>query len=166
MRAGVLLVAAALSACSSTGNGNKPALQRSAVATQSDVFALSAMARQAYQESRWIEAVTLYQRVVEQVPNDADAWFRLGNTFAQQGNFERAINAYERSLQSNHEQPKAWFNLSTAYLLNAQAAMRTAYRGLHPGDPARQMISHRLSALDSVVHGRIEENDNALVSHR
>ena len=54
-----------------------------------------------------MEAVQLYQRVVERVPNDADAWFRLANTYAQQGAYERAIHAYETSLFNNSQQPKA-----------------------------------------------------------
>ena len=158
---------ALLGACSSTGGLNAAGIQgASAASSPNDIFVLSARAREAYQQSRWIEAVALYQRVVEQVPNDADAWFRLGNTYAQQGNLLRAINAYERSLQNNHEQPKAWFNLSIAYLLNAQSAMRSAYQGMRPNDPARAMINSRLNALADIVHGRIEENDAALVSRR
>lgn len=122
-----------------------------------DVFELTFAAEQAYQQSRWIEAVRIYQQIVEQVPHDADAWFRLGNIYAQQGVFERAIHAYESSLNYNSEQPKAWFNLSTAYLLNARAAMRGAHGRLRAGDPARSLIEARLISLDALVHGRFED---------
>lgn len=120
-------------------------------------YNLRQQAARAYQESRWIEAVRLYQNVVEQVPTDADAWFRLGNTYAQQGAFQRAIHAYENSLTHNSEQPKAWFNLSTAYLLNAQSAMRSAHAQLRSGDPAKGLIAERLHSLNGLVHGRFED---------
>jgi len=121
------------------------------------IFELRQEAGRAYQQSRWIEAVRLYQRVVEQVPGDTDAWFRLGNTYAQQGAFQRAIHAYEKSLAQDAEQPKAWFNLSTAYLLNAQSAMRGAHSRLRDGDPAKRLIAQRLTSLGELVHGRFEE---------
>ncbi len=123
-----------------------------------EVFKLSDKAHLAYTQSRLIEAAQLYQQVVEQVPTDADAWFRLGNTYAQQGSFERAIHAYESSLINDSQQPKAWFNLSTAYLLNAQSAMRQSYDRMRPNDPARSLIDARLVALSALLHGRLEES--------
>ena len=122
-----------------------------------DLFVLSAKAQTAYSQSRWIEAVQYYQRVVERVPGDADAWFRLGNTYAQQGAYQRAIHAYERSLTNDSQQPKAWFNLSTAYLLNAQSALRQSYDHMRSSDPARAMVNAKLVALNELLHGRIEE---------
>lgn len=122
------------------------------------IFQTRQQALIAYQQSRWIEAVRLYQQVVAQIPEDADAWFRLGNTYAQQGVYQRAIHAYQQSLNYNGEQPKVWFNLSTAYLLNAQAAMRGAHARLRASDPAKQLIAERLNSLDALVHGRFEES--------
>ena len=123
-----------------------------------DVFDLSALADKSYQESRWIDAARQYQQLTEQVPQDAYAWFRLGNTYAQQGLYGRAIHSYEESIERNPEQPKPWFNLSTAYLLNAQIAMRKAWGKLRPGDPARQLIEQRLDLLKELVHSRIEDS--------
>ncbi len=123
-----------------------------------EIFKLSERAQLAYTESRLIEAVQLYQQVVEQLPTDADAWFRLGNTYTQQGAFERAIHAYETSLINDSQQPKAWFNLSTAYLLNAQSAMRQSFDRMRPNDPARALVDARLVALSALLHGRLEES--------
>lgn len=123
-----------------------------------DIFELSAAADLAYRESRWLEAARLYGTLTESVPEDPYAWFRLGNTYAQQGAFDRAITAYEASLARNVEQPKPWFNLSTAYLLSAQAAMKRSWEALRPGDPARLMIEQRLTLLDALMHDRIEDS--------
>lgn len=116
-----------------------------------DLFELSVDAQRAYRESRWTEAVALYQRIVEHVPADAAAWFHLANTYAQQGAFDRAIYAYEQSLKYNSEQPKAWFNLSTAYLMQAQSAMRQSYVLMRADNTSRSMVEQRMSALDVLV---------------
>ena len=127
-------------------------------ADQEDAFALSKRAENAYDESRWIDAARDFKRLTELVPRDANAWFRLGNTYAQQGAYERAIHAYEQSVAFDADQPKPWFNLSTAYLLNAQSAMNRAHSRLRPGDPARALIEQRLTVLESLIHGRFEES--------
>ena len=116
-----------------------------------DLFELSVDAQRAYRESRWTEAVALYQRIVEHVPADAAAWFHLANTYAQQGAFDRAIYAYEQSLKYDSEQPKAWFNLSTAYLMHAQSAMRQSYVLMRADNTSRSMVEQRMSALDVLV---------------
>ena len=79
----------------------------------------------------------------------------------QQGAYERAIYAYERSLTNEEEQPKAWFNLSTAYLLYAQNAMRNAHGKLRAQDPARDLIQQRLTGLQQLLHGQVEESASA-----
>lgn len=118
-----------------------------------DLFLLSVDAQRAYQQSRWFDAVRLYQQIVEHVPADASAWFRLANTYAQQGAYERAIYAYEQSLTHNSEQPKAWFNLSTAYILHAKGAMEHSRIRLAAEDPARKVIQHRMNELNNLVLG-------------
>lgn len=128
-----------------------------AAAYSDDVFKLSASADLAYQQNRWIDAVRLYQELTRAVPEDAYGWFRLGNTFAQQGAYAKAIVAYETSIDRNSSQPKPWFNLSTAYLLNAQFAMTRAWEQLRHGDPAKKVIEARLRVLADLIHDRIED---------
>lgn len=153
----VLIAACALGACASAPS-ERPALgTASASPYTDDVFRLSGEADRAYRESRWLEAARKYRQLTEAVPLDAYAWFRLGNTYAQQGDFDRAIVAYESSLERDATQARPWFNLSTAYLLKAQTAMMKAWAQLREGDPARAMIEARLDALRPIVHERIED---------
>lgn len=153
----LLAMLPALTACSGLPSKAQEQL-KPAPQAQDDVFVLSQNAQIAYTESRLIEAVQLYQKVIERVPADANAWFRLGNVYAQQGAYERAIHAYETSLVNDAQQPKAWFNLSTAHLLNAQLAMRQSYLHMRANDPARALIDGRLIQIDELLHGRIEES--------
>jgi len=152
------MVMVTFSACS-TAPVRGADIKRDEQARQS--FQLRQQAEIAYQSSHWIEAVQLYQKLIEINPGDSGAWFRLGNIYAQQGAYQRAISAYESSLTQDPNQPKALFNLSTAYLLNAQAAMRSAHSRLRDGDPAKILISERLNSLSALVHGRLEENQTS-----
>ncbi len=145
-----------LASCSSPRPQNTSNLNPESNVVNVDVFDLANRAREAYVQSRLLEAASLYQQIIERVPNDADAWFRLGNTYAQQGSFQQAIHAYESSLSNDPDQPKAWFNLSTAYLLNAQTAMRESQARMRAGDPAIQMIDSRLQRIESLLVGRLE----------
>lgn len=148
-----------LGACATNGSPGSEyqSSSRDADRYTDDVFLLSASADRSYRESRWIDAARQYQQLTDRVPDDSYAWFRLGNTYAQQGAFEQAIHAYEASLARNAEQPKPWFNLSTVYLLNAQLAMTRAWEKMRPGDPARTMIERRLQSLNDLMHDRIED---------
>lgn len=160
-RLGFTLILVVLCAVGCSTTSGSPVVSLPGKSNQYDIFSASRQAAQAYEESRFIEAVQLYQNIVERVPNDADAWFRLGNTYVQQGTYDRAIHAYERSLSNESDQPKAWFNLSTAYLLYAQNAMRNAHDKMRVQDPARIVIQRRLEGLQSLVHGRIEGSVSA-----
>jgi len=150
----ILTVTLGLGGCASVSGENNYSTNN---VNEPDIFELKQRAEQAYQQSHWIESVRLYQSLVERNPGDSGAWFRLGNIYTQQGAFQRAVNAYEQSLTHDADQPKAWFNLSTAYLLNAQSAMRGSYRLLKDGDPAKQLVAERLGTLSVLVNGRFEE---------
>lgn len=155
----LMLFCLGLVGCAATGDSGQidHSPVRNAANYTDDVFQLSATADRSYRESRWIDAARQYQQLTDRVPEDSYAWFRLGNTYAQQGAFQQAIHAYEASLARNAEQPKPWFNLSTAYLLNAQVAMTRAWEKMRPGDPARAMIERRLQVLNDLMHDRIED---------
>lgn len=158
----LLSVLIVVSGCAITQQANQGSSNEESV----DLFLLSVDAQRAYQESRWLDAVRLYQQIVEHAPSDAIAWFRLANTYAQQGAFERAVYAYEQSLSFDSEQPKAWFNLSTVYLLNAQSSMRQSHERMRTGDPARELIDVRLELIGKLLHGRMEESVLTRVGER
>ncbi len=139
-----------LSSCASTGSNGSGNSEPERYTD--DIFRISRMAEEAYQESRWTEAARYYQQLTESVPSDAYIWFRLANTYVQKGEFNQAIHAYETSIQRDSLQPKPWFNLSTTYLLNAKAAMLQSWENLRAGDPARELIMLRVDAIDALMN--------------
>ena len=111
-----------------------------------------AQADAAYDSENWLQASTLYKEIVNIIPNDAYAWFRLGNSLTQLGQYGSAVNAYETSLSADNGQFKAWFNLSTTHLLSAKVVTLNALRSLGLDDPSRTNVKRRLDILTALLN--------------
>lgn len=121
------------------------------------VFELVQRADRAYAQGSWMEAERYYQQVIARAPQDAYAWFRLGNTRLRQGALPAAIAAYEAALRRGAEPAKPRYNLATAYLLQAEQSLRAALTELPADSPGRGVISRRLGQLKALVYTPVEE---------
>ncbi len=68
-------------------------------------------------QSRWQEAVTINQSIIELFPTDIDAYNRLGRAFMELGEFRKAKDAYSRAIQQDPHNPIAQRNLQRLSLL-------------------------------------------------
>ena len=70
------------------------------------------------EQQRLADALSAFERAVQEQPDHASAWFWLGATKDNLGDEVGAIPAYERALQlglSLPEKPKAWTWLASSY---------------------------------------------------
>lgn len=125
-----------------------------------DVFGLVQRADKAYIQSRWFEASQLYHQVTEAVPDDAYAWFRLGNTYLRQGRIESAIHAYEQTIARDENHAKALYNLSLAYAFKALYAAEQADESLGQDDPASELVKNRIKRLQALVRQPAEQTES------
>lgn len=125
-----------------------------------ELFRLTRVADDAYQQGRWLDAARAYQNLTTFVPDDAYAWFKLGNTYTRQGDLDQAINAYQDALQRDSTEPRAWYNLATTYLLNARKALSLSGQHLHPDDPTLKRVNAQLEALDKVIYQKLENMES------
>jgi hypothetical protein len=70
-------------------------------------------------QSRWQEAVTVNQGIIELFPTDIDAYNRLGRAFMELGEFAKAKEAYRRGLELDPNNAIAQKNLQRLSLLPA-----------------------------------------------
>ena len=70
-------------------------------------------------QSRWQEAVTVNQGIIELFPTDIDAYNRLGRAFMELGEFAKAKEAYSRGLELDPNNAIAQKNLQRLSLLPA-----------------------------------------------
>jgi len=69
-------------------------------------------------QSRWQEAVTVNQSIIELFPTDIDAYNRLGRAFMELGEFAKAKAAYSRGLELDPDNAIAQKNLQRLSLLS------------------------------------------------
>lgn len=107
----ILLLSALLGGCA---GGAKPKLH--------DLMALQHRADQAYADGDMATAVTAYEALTREVPQEAGYWFRLGNARVRQQQPDAAVRAYQEALKRTPEDPRIWHNLGIVRLRQAEAA--------------------------------------------
>lgn len=103
-----------------------------------DVPAERAVADRTYAEGDIARAAKLYEAVVGAHPDDADAWYRLGNARFRLQQADAAVTAYERAVQLDPHHARALYNLGVARLKQAQAALLSSAEASPPDDPLRR----------------------------
>jgi tetratricopeptide (TPR) repeat protein len=84
-------------------------------------------------QSRWQEAVTVNQSIIELLPTDIDAYNRLGRAFMELGEFARAKEAYTRALGLDPYNSIAQKNLQRLSLLpDSQVKVKEKRREVSP----------------------------------
>ncbi len=141
---------AALAGCATHGAVQPPQAH--------DVVEETREAGLAYDSGDMPRAAELYAAVVRQAPDDADAWFRLGNARFRMQQPDDAVAAYERAIQIRPDHARALYNLGVVRLKQAQGAMIASARVGKPGDALRGdsgRIAQRLAKVgDDIKPGK------------
>lgn len=139
-----------LSACANMGNNSGQVLPPESRATP-ELALLSDQAQLADAGGDAAKAESLYKSVLRKTPNDADAWFRLGNLYANNNRPDEAAIAYQRCLIADNAYTKAWHNLSMVRLRQAYATMLQAQTTVDEADPLAQSIDDALEQLSHII---------------
>lgn len=128
-----LMMAAVAGLAGCAGHGARPPQDHAAAAAQDEQAA-----RRAYASGDIRRAADLYESVVSVAPDDADAWFRLGNARFRLQRLDDAGVAYERAIKLKPDDAQALYNLGVVRLKQAQAAMVASAQAGEPGDDLRR----------------------------
>ncbi len=77
-------------------------------------------------EGRWQEAVDVNRNIIENFPNDVDAYNRLGKALMELGDYVKSKEAYEKALQLDQYNTIAKKNLNRLTLLETASPVATA----------------------------------------
>jgi Flp pilus assembly protein TadD len=125
-----------LAACASGASKPTPTL--------AGVKALQEQAERDAAAGRSEQALVAYQQLANQLPTNADAWFRLGNAYVRMGQPDQAVAAYEQVLKIEPKHAKAWHNLGVLRLRQAAAAFSESAVDANGSDPSLQQQSTQL----------------------
>jgi cytochrome c-type biogenesis protein CcmH/NrfG len=142
--------ALALSACA--GHATLPTAK-----SPNDVARDEQAANRAYAAGDLRHAADLYEAVVAAAPDDADAWYRLGNARFRLQKPDDAVAAYEQAVKIRPDHAQALYNLGVVRLKQAQAAMIASAQAGKPGDPLRRdsgRIAQRLARVGDDIGSR------------
>jgi cytochrome c-type biogenesis protein CcmH/NrfG len=123
-----------------------------------DAFALEASASEAYARGDWEAAAAHYEALVVEVPRDANAWFRLGNTYARMGRTADAVRAYRETLIRDQRNVKAWHNMGVNQLREAMLTFIQLEGMTADGDALHQRASDLSADLARLLAGRAEDD--------
>ncbi|HUA82060.1 MAG TPA: tetratricopeptide repeat protein [Dyella sp.] len=154
LRLSSLLFAAALLAGCATAPGSTPHAPQLA-----DVLTTQKDAENAYRAGDMDRAAKLYQQLTTMIPQEADYWFMLGNTYVRLQEPDAAVTAYQQAITRNPNHARAWHNLGIVRLRQAEAAFVSSASTARDGDPTRGLSSQLAEDL-----ARIRTGDTA--SHK
>jgi len=115
-----------------------------------DLYQMRRDAQLAYSGEQDERAERLLLGVTRAVPNDAEAWFYLGNLYARTERPEQATQAYQKALMLNGSDARAWHNLGVVRLREAWAAFIQAYNAGAPDDPLHSKLEVLIGALEKI----------------
>ena len=103
-----------------------------------------------YLSGRFKEAQAAFEQLARTYPNNAEVWFRLGNTLMKEGRYDDAASALQTAVGLDPGNGRAALNLALCRLAQAQAAMDIARGRLAAGTAERQQadgIDRRLRSI-------------------
>ncbi|MCG8378022.1 MAG: tetratricopeptide repeat protein [Proteobacteria bacterium] len=105
-----------------------------------------------YHNADWPNAITHYVELIQQVPKDAEIWFRLGNAHARLDQTSSALQAYQRAINLNPSNSKAWHNMGIIQLKLATNTFVNMKNYSNAGDPLHERASQVVDAISELLH--------------
>ncbi len=145
-KAGTLLLLASLFGCNA--QTTKPA---NAAADLKDIAVTQQRAKLAYDAGNWVNAEVHYRKLTEQLPADAEPWFRLGNVYTRLDRPNDAILAYQESIVRNPRNTKTWHNLGIVQLRQATSTFVQLQQYSQTDDPLNQRARFVVNAMSQIM---------------
>lgn len=143
----VFLSLALLSACATNAGRN-------------EVLKRLENADRAYDAEDWRAAEDGYRALTTLVPNDAYAFFRLGNVLAKQTRYDEAAYAYQEALIRDASLIKAYSNLGMVRLLQAETAFSAVTSKARTSDGTTANARMMLKELRKITHIPVLESSS------
>ncbi len=133
-------------------------LAAGSLATPHPSTASPSAALQAYEEGRYEEAAELYQKAIEEKPDDPRLHFNLGASLYQQSDYEAASNSFAKALSAGESalQADAFYNLGNTRFQEGEAARRMSPR------EAVQLWEDGLKQYQNALHINPDHEDARL----
>lgn len=110
-----------------SGCALNPASKHSSFYANESLSELNKKAYNAFENAMLERAEPMYREIVNRQPENADAYFMLGNIYLRMGHLNAAVSHYRNSIQLDPDQSRTWYNL---YLATIQQAIGVLENGM------------------------------------
>jgi cytochrome c-type biogenesis protein CcmH/NrfG len=153
--AGAFAIAVLLSGCSMVPHTNTSAQKLNHVLTTQQ------QASEAYQADDMEHASALYLKLTRLIPQEADYWYMLGNTYVRLQQPDQAVQAYQQAIARNPNHSRAWHNLGIVRMRQAMAAFVSSAGTAKAGDPMNEVSTQLADQLARISSGGGKPADQA-----
>lgn len=149
----LLLGAGLIAGCGSVSSATKMSAPEQRL---SNVLTTQHDAEAAYHAGKLKVATTLYLELTTLVPQEADYWYLLGNTYFRMQQPDLAVQAYKQAILRKPDHASAWHNLGIVRMRQAEAAFVSSATTAKRTDPLHDVSSHLADALAAIGKGNAD----------
>ena len=124
-----------------------------------EITKIEQQAQKAYNEKDWVAAEAAYQKLVENLRQESEPWFRLGNVYTRTNRPDEAIYAYQQSLNINPNNTKAWNNLGVTQLRQATNTFVNMQQHMHIDNPLNDRVNNVVEVMTDLMENGFNSND-------
>lgn len=143
----MLLGAALVAGCATSSTAAKTSTPERRLA---DVLTTQHDADAAYHAGNLDTAATLYLQLTKLIPQEANYWYLLGNTYVRMQQPDLAVQAYQQAIMRHPKHARAWHNLGIVRMRQAEAAFVSSASTATVADPMHDVSSHLADALATI----------------
>lgn len=115
-----------------------------------NVLTTQQQAEAAYHSGDMEHAAALYLQLTKMIPQEADYWYMLGNTYVRTQQPDQAVQAYQQAIVRNPNHTRAWHNLGIVRMRQAMAAFVSSASTAKAGDPMHEVSTHLVAELGRI----------------
>jgi tetratricopeptide (TPR) repeat protein len=135
-----------LTACNMSG-----IKEESEETTKTDYFELKEKTDQAYMNDDLVTSEKGYEILIQDVPTEAENWFRLGNIYVRTNRPVAAINLYREAVLRDPKYSKAWYNLSIVQLKQTAYSLNEMLLYTDINDPLHTKAKEMLVGIEAII---------------
>ncbi len=116
-----------------------------------DLLELQKQAETAYLNNDMAASERDYNILVQELPEIAEHWFRLGNIYVRTNRPGAAINLYREAVLREPKYAKAWFNLSIVQLKQTAYSLNEMLLHVDNNDPLYTKGKELFDGIQSII---------------
>ncbi len=116
-----------------------------------DLIELRKEADVAYEKGNWGQAIEHYETLSQNITEDVDLWFRLGNAHARLNHPGIALQAYQKALSLDTNNGKIWHNMGIVQLKLATNTFIEMQKHTTADDPLNSRANQVVNAISKLL---------------